>query len=108
MDVTPSQEQCTITTTAVLQPLTLSSATLTIVKSNVTLLVEKLMTFSNVTCDFSDGTRSFVEKNVQSLCHQKSKKHVKGKDGSRTIIVRFWLFYEYNHRISEGEKLVGS
>ena len=66
------------------------------------------MTFSNVTCDISDGTRSFVEKSVRSLCHQKSKKHVKGKDGSRTIIVRFRLFCECNHRISEGEKVVGS
>ena len=59
--------------TAVLQPLTLSSGTLTLVRSNVTVLVEKLLKFSNSCRDVSKETENFIQKSVETLLPRNRK-----------------------------------
>lgn len=68
-----------------LQALTLSSATLTLVRSNATLVVEKLMKFSNNRHDISEETEKFIQKSVQTLFPQLRKKQEKGNKAKGSV-----------------------
>ncbi len=90
LEVYQTSSEFELPSLAVLQPLTLASATLTYIKSDINILVEKLVAFSarnpsvsdnaeNATCNDGNAKdlKEFVANTVKALCPQVRKKRRK-------------------------------